>query len=196
MVQQFLMFDLIDGLSSVLEPLRVDVCHLPLGNVIDGAPERMADSLRDYDGFIVIANPGLTERFVNVAHEQGLPSVGVGWADWPEHTPSVTYDQSHAVGLAAEHLIRQGYRRIGYVGRDDRYIAPSKLQSFINVLDAHGVALPSKRIHVVPIDTGRAFQTMFERLGRGLECDALFVDTDYKAIETVNFSMGKRFKIP
>ena len=193
---QFIMLDMLDGVSSVFEPLGIDLCHLPLGNVIESAPERMVHTIRDYDGFVVMTNPGLTERFVEVAHGLGLPSIGIGWGDWPAHTPSVTYNQQQAVRFAAEHLIDQGYRRIGYVGRDDRQITPSKLGAFQQVLGEFGLSLPAKWIHSVPIDTGGAFQLMFQRLKQGLECDALFVDTDYKAIETVNALQAHGYSVP
>ena len=112
--------------------------------------------------------------------------------------PSVTYDRFRAAVLGCRHLVDCGYRTIGYVGgtEDDNQWAHPKFQAFTHVLHAAGLDVRAHHVRIARYQPGRAYAATQKLIQDGDLPEALFVDTDYKAMEVIGALSDVGVKVP
>ncbi len=112
----------------------------------DDSPERerhIVDILRmrRMDGMVAVVSLSRGEHpHLTLAQQSGMPVVCLDRVPGDLTVDSVSVDNAGGVSLAAKHLLEQGYRRIAYIGgRSDMYIAPERLQGYLETMAAAGL---------------------------------------------------------
>jgi len=116
----------------------------------------------------------------------------------PLAVPSVHYDRRQSATLACEHLIQRGYRRIGFLGlkTDSRGQVQDKYATFMDALHEAGLDTRASHVrHAAPMP-GEAYAMAREMIESGDLPEALFVDTDYKAMEVVHALRTAGVRVP
>lgn len=103
--------------------------------VIDEFPEyRMQRDGRPYDGIIARARRSLS----NSANRNNVPLVNV-WRGSPvKNVPLVTIDNGANGRMCAEHLLDRGFRRFGYMYREQHTTETVEVQAFQQHVEAAG----------------------------------------------------------
>lgn len=131
---------------------------------------------------------------------RGVPVISVwGWeppASSP--IPHVHYNVRYAASLACEHLIACGYQRIGYLGAKVRRNGGlvTKFYEFVDRLHEAGLDLRAAYTRIVYHEPGRAYRAATELATADDRPEALFVDTDPKAMEAVNAFQDAGLRVP
>jgi len=189
----FIVTDILEGFREVLS-LRDTHLH-PL----ESLTRDCLGELSAYDA-VLLHLPRAFERDQALIEEivrSGMPVVSV----WDERAdpmvPHVTYDQGRTAALACQHLIDVGYRRIGFIGNRtlDQQITP-KFQAFINCLHDAGLDVHARYVRHATVDPGLAFAAAKDIIQGGDLPEAIFVDTDYKAMEVIGALRGAGLSVP
>ncbi|HRU06603.1 MAG TPA: substrate-binding domain-containing protein, partial [Candidatus Brocadiia bacterium] len=188
---RFLVGDYAAGMSSALSGQATNLAFTP------GLAPADAPLLLEADGVIIGQPQSSDDAVVRELRQRGTPVVYIG------HTgacaasvfklmgalpgPSVGYDRAKAVRLACDHLVSQGFRRIGYIGSLEAGpgLLHHKLQAFISSLLSKGIDVSPKDIVRAEVQFGQAFSAARKRIALGDLPQAFFVDTDFKAIEVL-----------
>lgn len=94
---------------------------------------------RRVDGLILVESETRDQRIVHLT-QQGFPFVLLGRYDPPDAVYSVDNDNIGAGQMATEYLIKQGHRRIAYIGGASVLtVTRDRLQGYRNALEQHGL---------------------------------------------------------
>ena len=143
------------------------------------------------------ADPVVIDELVR----RGVPIVSVWHSPPLFDVPHVCYDPRQAVDLACRHLIECGYRRIGYIGdkgREDVWLGV-KFMQFTDTLQEAGLDFRTKdvrEVRGVRYDLGCAYEAARQIATSGDPPEALFIDTDYKAIEALHALRDFGLRVP
>ncbi len=97
---------------------------------------------------------------------------------------------------AAEHLIRNGRRRIAFLGDINLPEVAQRYSGYCNALHAHGLPLdPQLRVSVSFLPTGGA-EAVEELRRRGVQYDAIFAASDLLAMTAMNTLRGHGRTVP
>jgi GntR family transcriptional regulator, arabinose operon transcriptional repressor len=151
--------------------------------------QQVADGLTENDAVIILGHQTLDLSAVLNLQKRGIRLVSLMDIPGLYTIPSVLYDSLHSAALACSHLIECGYKRIGYLGRKT-YARPKfggsiKFMAFIDALHGAGIDFSGRHIRHVPSTPGKAYAAARDMADKGDLPDAFFVDTDYKAMETI-----------
>lgn len=149
-------------------------------------PEEL-DPLDQFDALVMQKLEPLGRDLIADLYRSGIPVVQLMMRPPFPGLPSVNYDRDAASRLACEHLCACGYRRIGFMGAVPPLGAfgRSKLVAFLYVLQDHGLDILARDILPVSVEAGEAYSAALKLIRRGDLPDAIFVDTDYKAMEVL-----------
>ena len=185
--ERFITLGLIAGLTEVAEAAAVEVRWVrELTSILPGGPEAG-------EGIVVQHAPGFGYGHMDLdwtmeAHRRKLQLVAVGCQSrWPGF-PTINYDRYEAVKIVCRHLIECGYRSIGFIGElgSSSAIPCIKFLAYVETLREAGLDMIVR--HVLGGECyrpGQAHRAAIELLNRKPLPDAIFVDTDYKAIEVI-----------
>jgi len=156
------------------------------------------ETLRAYDGLCFI---GLTEpipQATRLAIELCIPAVQVGFRSLLPEIPCVIYDRSQAARSAVEHLADQGYRQIGYIGYA---LAPLshdvvKFNAYVSVMKDRGLDICMRHVWQAGRNPGEASAATARLLQAGDAPEAIFVDTDNKAMEVISVLQAHGLVVP
>ena len=151
------------------------------------------------DSAVLVRN----DRYVDAATvdeltRNGIPVVSIWHAPSRLHVPLVPHNPFQAVDLACRHLIDCGYRRIGYIGQkhtENTWLGVKFLQ-FTNTLHDAGLDFQARDTRQVGAELGRAYRAAWDMAHSGDPPEALFVDTDFKAIEVLYALQDAGLKVP
>lgn len=136
------------------------------------------------DGFIM----SISSETSNTAHLQRLCSRGVPFVFFDRDTadiiaPKVLLNNRQGGFLATDHLIRQGCRRIAFLGGPPGLsISSQRFEGYRAALEQHGYAIdPSLIIHAA-FSREQAYLSTIELLNKGLQPDGIFAVSDRMAI--------------
>lgn len=112
--------------------------------------------------------------------------------------PNVYYEPLDAATLACEHLVECGYKRMGFIGVKDSNTTPlgRKFLAFSNVLHQAGLDYRAAHVRQVINEPGRAYKAMQDIIATGDLPDAIFADTDAKAIEAIHALKDAGYHVP
>lgn len=201
---RFIIFDLLTGLNERFQQDRVHVSPFPLGRPETATvnAELLARAAA-FDAFAYLPNEALFDQRMRALIRAGSrtpkPCLTL-WGRTAEATPEIPFvmgDRPLGIRLAFEHLLARGYRRIGYLGSDDRTVFCSKYASFQQCLQQHeSTARDGGFIHV-ELEMGLAHRRMLERLSQKSPLpEALIIDTDYKAMEAILALRSAGIRVP
>lgn len=138
------------------------------------------------------------EASVRELQGRGIPVIVAWGGQVPMALPRVHYDAYAAAEVGPRHLVDCGYRRIGFMGlksSSDISLGIKFLQ-FTNVLQEAGLDLLARDVRHVRNIPGEACLAMMQMLAAGDLPDALFIDTDFKAMESLQAIHHAGLKVP
>ena len=124
---------------------------------------RMENGKPTFDGILARA----TSPLVTVAKRMNVPLVNL-WLNSPtQNLPSVFADFEASGTMAAEHLIRRGFKRFGYLGFLRDKAAGLQLTGFRNRLKGEGLRCTAHRFSRTSVsDEAKGWKTFIDGLGK------------------------------
>lgn len=127
------------------------------------------------------------------AQRQGIPIVLVN-APVPV-TPCVRVDMEEGVFLGVEHLIRQGHRRIGYIGRGQTEWYSPRLMGYYRALAQNGLRSDPELVALG--NTESEDEAAMDRLLALPEpATAVFVEVDHRALHLLQYARRQGIAVP
>lgn len=105
--------------------------------------------LTGLDGIILIRNaiaPRLAERIA----EEKIPCVCIAYDYFPIKIPMVSVDNAFGMGLAFEHLIKNGHQRIAFVGDLSQYDLRKRYEAYCDLHEEH--QWPIQEAYLFPVN--------------------------------------------
>ena len=144
------------------------------------------------------ADPAVVDELVR----RRVPVVSIWTSPCRFDIPHVWHDPRQAVDVGIRYLIACGYRRIGFIGNKgvggDVWLGV-KFMQFTNTLQEAGLdfrARDVRNVGGVSEGLGRAYQAAKEIIASGDPPEALFADTDFKAIEVLHAIRDASLRVP
>ncbi len=152
-------------------------------------------NLKEYNAVFFIGYSQYSKLIKKLLTETSLPVIVIGEkVDIPNCLNIYTDKQANAT-TAVSYLAKHGYRKIGFIGmypRGDN----DKFHGYVATLKQWGLPVDETRI-VTGIDRQQDGASGASILfNRGLDCDAVFIDTDLKAIDAIEYFRNVGVKIP
>lgn len=146
--------------------------------------ERSIETLmsQQVDGIILAGSGDGSEKRLERLRRMPTPVVVVGSFDL--NFPSVTVDNQGAASMVAEHLLNEGYSRIGYIdGPKELLVSRERYAGFCRVLNDHSL---SAAFHLegdfTPAGGYRAAKSIFSQGLKATGPDAILAANDQMAI--------------
>lgn len=132
-----------------------------------------------------------------VASSFGAPVVAVDPHTGGEEVPTVDSDNRRGAELAAEHLLRLGHRRIGFLaGRTDLESARLREEGFRRAVAAAGIELDPALVRVGDYDQATSADAARELLALSDRPTAIFAANDLSAIATIGVARTLGLDVP
>lgn len=176
----FIITDLLEGIQDTLGG------HYRLTFLESLTPATLA-GLTKQDAIISLNFREVDHAAVAGAMRDGVRMVSV-WEDAPlRGTPCVDYDRHQSAALAVRHLVECGSKRIGFIGAKGhpRMALSPKFAAYTGVLQEAGLDVHARYVRPASVQPGKAYAAARDILQSGDLPEAIFVDTDYKAMEVV-----------
>jgi DNA-binding LacI/PurR family transcriptional regulator len=157
---------------------------------------RLLDSL--VDGFIVSVSSEtkLFDHFKKI-QERGLPMVVFDRVTPDLIAPSVRLDNEEGGFIATEHLLEQGYSRIGILaGPVNLGVSNSRLEGYLKALRKHKVKVDRQLIIYCDFNQDYAYFATQELLAMKKRPDAIFTISDRMAIGAMLAIKEKGLEMP
>lgn len=189
--------DLLFGVSQRFEGLAINVCHVSLTNT-DAVDPKWVER---FDAFISVDRWGATDALIEQARELDRPCVialpkQLDWTDL-DGVPLIGYDRHAATQLAMNHLIDSGYRRIACIGVKQGLEPPTKTEAFHAIMQKHRLDVPACWSIHAGAEIGSAYHAIRHLLNNKQPLpQAIFADTDYKALETIAALQAAGLNVP
>jgi len=165
------------------------------------AYKRMVEGKR-VDGMILTGTRHGDERIAYLKG-RGFPFVALGRSEEDGDFPYVDVDGAKGASAAVQHLVDQGYRRIGFIGLPTELIcAGHRLQGYKTTLEKNGLSFdPRLVIHCDCLTQEAGYRAMQHLLALDEPPDAAFVCSDemalgaMKAVQEKGWVVGGDFGI-
>ncbi len=187
---------MVRGATEVVRPLGV---HLVLMLAED---RRARDQLLDYlrhghvDGVLFISTHA-ADPLPRILVAERLPAVLSARPVSPLPISYVDVDSVAGAGLAVDHLIERGRRRIATIaGPQDMPAGQDRLRGWTEALAARGLPHGPDLIAYGDFDRGSGARAMEELLGRGVGFDGLFVASDLMALDALAVLREHALRVP
>jgi len=179
--------------------LLLSVC--PARRLERSAYERMVDGKR-VDGMILTGTRHGDGRIAYLV-ERGFPFVSLGRSERDGDFPYVDVDGAKGINDGVQHLIDQGYRRIGFVGLPAELVcAGHRFQGYQTTLEKNGLALDPRLVtHCDCLTQEAGYRAMQRLLQLDEPPDAACVCSDVMALGAMGavqergLAMGRDFGI-
>ncbi len=189
------------GISSILRQTNYEMVAYPvdslrrLNGYLQGLP-----ITRNLDGLIIISIH-LTNPQVEMLTRYGKPVVII--EDAQEFTSTVEIDNRGGGRMAAELLVEDGHRRLGFVGVLDSDLPEysihpvnERLVGFRNRLDELGIHLAGETTCLVPYDLETTCQAAVRMLQMDNRPTAVFAGTDLQALGVLKACRQLVIRVP
>lgn len=176
----FIITDILEGIQDALGG------HYRL-TFLESLTSATLAGLTKQDAIISLNYRQVDQSLVAEMCRDGVRMVSV-WEDAPlAGAPCVDYDRHRSAALAVRHLVDRGFRRIGYIGAKGhpRFALSPKFAAYTAVLQEAGLDVHARYVRPASVQPGKAYAAARDMLQTGDLPEALFVDTDYKAMEVV-----------
>jgi DNA-binding LacI/PurR family transcriptional regulator len=165
------------------------------------AYERMVGGQR-VDGMILTGTRYEDERIAYLV-EKEFPFVALGRSEQDGDFPYVDVDGAKGVSEGVQHLIDQGYQRIGFVGLPEELIcAEHRCQGYQSALERNGLAIdPRLGIHCEHLTQEAGYEAVQDLLELDEPPDAACVCSDemaigaMRAVQERGLDVGRNFGI-
>jgi DNA-binding LacI/PurR family transcriptional regulator len=129
--------DALAGLAGVLHDAGLDL--LLADGRMNGATDHSLTRMfleMDIDGLVLTGSTPVTDHIVRLT--ASVPTVALGNRDLPQ-VCTVANDDVRGAGLAVEHLLSLGHRRIAHLGNSDERVLALRGQTYRQVMGEHGL---------------------------------------------------------
>ncbi len=126
--------------------------------------------------------------------EVSLPIVVLGEETTGQDCLNIYTDKTGNTATAIAHLAEHGFQRIGFIGSTPCPMN-DKISGYFSTLEQWGLPVDEKRIvtGISQRDGARGASMLYNR---GFDCDAVFVDTDLKAVDAIEYFRKVGLRIP
>lgn len=187
----YIVVDILAGVRDLLSEWETRVVFA------DSAQRGWLSDLDERSAVLFRSSRDIDPTLVHELRARGIPSVSV-WNWFGVGLPSVSYDRYQAAALPCQHLIDCGYRRIGYVGNkaSPPHTDESKFLAFGGTLHEAGLDVHARYVRESTSPLGHAYRVAQEMVQSGDLPEALFVDSDYKAMEVIAALRDAGLRVP
>jgi len=167
-----------------------------------------ADRLRGYlaslpltgniDGLIIMSLP-IGEPEAKRLLDHNLPTVLI---EYPHpDLNSVEIDDAEGGRLAAQYLLKQGHRRIAFLGDTDLpeyaiHPVSLRLMGFRQILAEAGIAIPEQMVRLAPYTQEQTRQVASQLLSLPEPPTAIFAATDFQALGVLKAARQLQVRVP
>jgi DNA-binding LacI/PurR family transcriptional regulator len=187
---------MVRGATEVVRPLGI---HLVLMLAED---QRARDQLLDYlrhghvDGVLFVSTHA-ADPLPRILVAEKLPAVLSARPVTRLPISYVDVDSVAGAGLAVEHLLERGRRRIATLaGPQDMPAGQDRLRGWQEALAERGLPHGPDLVVYGDFDRGSGARAMEELLGRGVEFDGLFIASDLMALDAVPVLREHALRVP
>lgn len=191
------LFIVADVLSGVMDVLGQRETHVVYVKTLDDAHLSEVGSddavlVRTAINYDPLCHAALLKRQIRVASMwQVAPSPLA-------YTPNISVDFYQSDRLACEHLVACGYQKIGFIGRcaPDPETITRKFVTYCDVLRKARLDVHTRFVRNATVTPGQAYAALYDMTKEGDLPDAIFVDTDYKAMEVITALNELGLRVP
>lgn len=190
---RFIVADLFDGLQESLGGERTafrftrSLSEQHMADIGEQDGVLVRDPLRCDLRFLI----HLIDRQIPVVMTRAFPPGPLGIL---EIAPLITYDRAAAAELVCRHLIQRGHQQIGFIGNMERDSA--KFLAYVQCMHAAGLNITARFVQEADATPGRAYAAVRRIIRGGAMPQALFVDTDFKAMEVIGALRDEGLHVP
>lgn len=191
----FIITDILGGVMDVLGQRETHVVYVKTINetcLSEAKPDDAVLLLRTTQGYDPIYHASLLKRNIRVASMWNMAPMTLALS------PNVSVNHKQTDRLACEHLLTCGYRKIGFIGRcnPDPEAITRKFLTYNHVMRNAGLDIYTRYVRNATVTPGQAYAAAFDIVKNGDLPDALFVDTDYKAMEVITALNEMGIRVP
>ncbi len=171
-----------DTFSTAIVPLQTD-------------PRRAEDRLQTYDAVIFLGDLEYGDLIEAMLKSRKTPVIIVDSLAPADADAGIrlSLGLNESVYRGITYMARNGYRRIAYIGSAQ---SQEKVAGYKRAMADYALPLEERNI-VMGIDEqdsgARGASILY---GRGLNCDGIFVDTDFKAVGVIDYLNKQGVKVP
>ncbi|GAA3388904.1 LacI family DNA-binding transcriptional regulator [Cryptosporangium minutisporangium] len=187
---------MVRGATQVVRPLGI---HLVLMLAED---QHARDQLLDYlrrghvDGVLLVSTHA-ADPLPRILVAERLPAVLSGRPVGRLPISYVDVDSVAGAGLAVEHLVSRGCRRIATIaGPQDMPAGQDRLRGWRKALLARGLPADRELVAYGDFDRGSGARAMEELLARGVDFDGVFVASDLMALDVLAVLREHALRVP
>lgn len=145
---------------------------------------------------VIISSSGRSRRLRSLA-EAGTPVVAIDRRLPRVEVDTVLVDNEHGAQLATEHLVNEGFQRIGYISGPRRVsTAADRLRGYRHGLHARGIAVDESLIRLADFREDGGYQAMSALLALPEPPDAVFAANNLMTIGAVECLVDQGITIP
>jgi len=186
---------LVQGIASACDQRGYKLLLTPLASQ---TPERMTRALRSgqVDG-LVVATAAVGDAFLGQLLDEGFPFILVGKHPPRPEIVTVSPDNLQGARMAADHLVRLGYRSIATItGRRTLGASIERREGFLDAIREKGRDVAPQ--HVVESDFTEegGYRAMRRLLGTSPRPDAVFCGSDLMAIGAMRAVQDAGLRVP
>ena len=148
------------------------------------------------DGFIILCN-GQNKLLMNQLLEINAPFVVFGTPFYKEKYGGVMSDNAYGAKLATNHLIKNGCKKIGFIGGPDyNQEVAERFAGYKSALKKNKLKIEPKLIKFGNYTSKSGADCTNELLNTGITFDAVFINSDVMAISALSVLEEKGFSVP
>jgi GntR family transcriptional regulator, arabinose operon transcriptional repressor len=180
--------------SGIMQSLKDNDVYSTVVIPLDTKPQIAEDRLLRYDAIYFIGCVEFASLIDQLLKSKKKQVVIIG-PDIETKTPclKLTMGLAESVYKGISFLAKNGYRRIAYIGSEQSY---NKFEGYKKALADYGLPLVEENIVLNITKQNEGARGASILLGRGLDCDAIFVDTDLKAVGVIEYLTKQGIKVP
>ena len=187
---------MVRGATQVVRPLGIQLV------LMLAEDQRARDQLLDYlrhghvDGVLFVSTHAadplprtlVAERLPAVLSARPVGRLPISYVD---------VDSVAGAGLAVDHLLDRGRRRIATIaGPQDMAAGQDRLRGYAEALEAAGLPLAEELVAYGDFDRGSGARAMEQLLSRGVRFDGLFVASDLMALDALAVLREHSLRVP
>ena len=167
------------------------VLHLLPNDTIDSVPKMIKE--KQVDG--VVLGGTVHQKFIEHIKSKNMPMVMVDPKSSSENFHQVLIDNEHGAFLAIQHLIKKGYKRIGFISGDlDRESFYQRFIGYKKALKCYNIPFDEQLVVTGELEKGYEQTKKLLQLNR--RPTAIFATNDLNAIYGYKAAEEKNLKIP
>lgn len=150
---------------------------------------------KSVDGIILMATQ-ITEKHKKIINEMDIPIVFVGQNVQGE--ACIVHDDYNAAKSMMDILIKNGHKKIAYIGVTSKDIAVGKLRknAYMDTLKENNISINKNLIEIGQFSIESGYNSMKSVIEKGLKPTAVFAVTDNIAIGAMHYLMNNGFRVP